>query len=76
MKDYCTCESRRIDQAFLSGSLVYCSRCDKPFCCDEVDPGSGVRHHAAEIANEERFACWRHWDSVMNLEVFHAVVGK
>ncbi len=65
MTDYCTCESRRIDRAFLSGSLVYCSNCDRPVCCDAFALDVRVGRHAAEITNDEHFACWRHWDSVV-----------
>ena len=76
MKDYCTCEFRRIERAFLSAGLVYCSNCDKPVCCDAVAPDPGEDLHAAEIANEEHFSCWRHWDSVADLEVTHSKVDK
>ena len=65
MTDYCHCKSRWVDLAFLKASLVYCSNCDKPVCCDAVDHDAGVGRHPAEIANDEHFACWRHWDMVV-----------
>ncbi len=72
MKDYCTCDPRRIDRAFLSAGLVYCSNCDKPVCCDAVDLHPGLEPHAAEIASEEHFTCWKHRESVANLDVRHS----
>ena len=71
MQDYCTCGFRWVDQTFLSGGLVFCVDCRQPLCCDVVRMDPTVDPHPAEIANEERFACWRHWDSVANLAVSH-----
>ena len=60
MKDYCTCGFRRVDRAFLSAGLVYCSNCDKPVCCDTVRLDAEMEPHAAEIVHDEYFSCWRH----------------
>lgn len=73
MDDFCTCGLRRIDRAFLSAGLVYCSNCDSPVCCDAVGLDPRAKPHAAEIVGEEQSACWRHWDSVADLAVSHAI---
>ena len=72
MKDYCSCGFRRIEQTFLTGGVVYCVDCREPLCCDAVLFNPTVETHPAEIANEDRFSCWRHWDSVADLVVSHA----
>ena len=76
MKDYCTCEFRRIEQTFLSGGVVYCIDCRQPLCCDVVHINPTVKPHPAEVTNEDSFACWEHWDSVVDLAVVHAVGAK
>ncbi len=76
MKEYCTCSSQRIDRAFLSAGIVYCSICNSPVCCDATALDSGVGRHAAEITSNEHFVCWRHWDNVADLAVSHVAVAK
>ena len=73
MMDRCTCGFRRTDQTFLRSGLVHCSDCRKPVCCDAaaLDPEPGP--HPAEMGYREVFVCWRHWDSVADLEVTHSV---
>ena len=76
MKDYCTCGIRRIDQTFLSRGFVFCVDCRQPLCCDVVLSHPTVEPHAAEVGDGHHFECWRHWDSVANLSVSHAVAAK
>ena len=76
MKDYCTCRFRRTERVFLSAGLVCCSDCDKPVWCAAVALDNAEEPHAAEIAYEENFVCWRHWDCVADLEVTHSAPNK
>ena len=73
MKDYCTCGFRRVEQTFLSGGFVFCTKCRRHLCCDVVPTDPAVEPHPAETCDEERFACWSHWNGVAALAVAHSV---
>jgi hypothetical protein len=72
MNKYCSCSVPRVDRSFLKAGLVYCSLCDNPVRCEAVAKDSGVKAHAAEIANQEHFACWHHWGLVADQTVSHS----
>ncbi len=73
MDDYCTCAVQRIDQALFDRDLVHCSNCRKVICCEVAVLDDTVQHHAANMADAERFLCWRHYcsvaDHVANLDI-------
>ena len=67
MKDYCNCGSRKIEQTFLSGGIVFCVDCSQAVCCAAVGIGNRrIAPHPAELANGTHFACWPHSDGVAN----------